>query len=86
MLIDFAEAFDSVSWAFLDFFFNFSPGVKTGIKTCNSSIYASIFQMGFLFDRFVYHCTLFFSTGTDVISDDQQQERFFSRQVSMTQL
>lgn len=58
LLLDFATAFDSLSWKFmfnvLDFF-NFGPNIKQWIKTFYTNIVSSVIVNGNLSDWFIVH-------------------------------
>ena len=53
MLVDFAKAFDSVSWKFMYSvlnFFGFGPSIIRWVQTFNTNIKATVLQSGFLSD------------------------------------
>ena len=55
MLVDFQEAFDTVSWEFLSEvlkFFNFEHDFKRWIDVLNKTVQASILQSGYLSEFF----------------------------------
>ena len=55
MLVDFEEAFDSVSWNFLDLslqFFGFKDSFRKWVKVLNTEIKGTILQCGTLSEFF----------------------------------